>query len=138
MKILFIILISSLGFLLIHEKSYAQSDYLSIIAKEVNAAFYIRGTPQELRKSGCLKRKGGIFFGWALGLKVNDKYIPNVHDFMKINRLKTTIISGGLSKIKKIYPKRDPWEYTIRGNQLIIKDPYGFWREYKFVIISHK
>lgn len=118
----------------IYSQSYTDLD------NDLNAVYFIRGTPKELIKAGYLKRRGGRLFGWLFGLKCNEKYTPDLkNDFMKIHRLQTTVISGGLKKVKKIYPKQRGYNsYIIRGNQLIITDPIVFWESYKFVIISHK
>lgn len=133
------ILLFSLFFVSIQLNAQSNDDdYWRELERDVNSVYYMSGQRKVLIRDGILKRKGGRFFGWILGVKVNDKYTPDLKRFVRSNKFELSNISTYASDIEGIYPSRPRNSYVIRGNQIIITNQSKFWEAYRFVIVVFK
>lgn len=103
--------------------------------EEINAAFYLFGTPKELKKLDVLDKKGSFI---GIGKNINENF--NKDYFAKIDkRNKKSFIFSDTKKIK-ILTTHPSLSYTIYGNKpvdsLVIDNTDEFWSISKYLIIS--
>ncbi|MBI5216645.1 MAG: hypothetical protein HY960_12910 [Ignavibacteriae bacterium] len=119
------------------ESEQQKEQVISSQKKEINKAFYIVGTFDELEKLNIIKHEGGF-----LGLVGKTTTLASgfdKSDFITIDKNEQTTIEID-GKVDEIIPKRKQEYYTLTQDgstaKLLILDTEKFWTEQYLVIIT--
>ncbi|HYG50754.1 MAG TPA: hypothetical protein VD905_07610 [Flavobacteriales bacterium] len=102
---------------------------------ELNTAFYVIGTPKELKEEGIITKTGG-FIGIGKIKKLREDF--NKDYFTQLDILKTKEIQLGNKKVEILttHPKTS---YKLQGDKIIekilITNPKEFWSVSKYLVM---
>ncbi len=119
------------------ESEQQKEQVISSQKKEINTAFYIVGTYDELEKMNIIKSEGG-FLG-LLGKTTTLESGFEKRDFITIDKNEQTTIEIS-GKVDELVPKRKQEYYTLTqdasNTKLLVLDTEKFWQEQYLVIIT--
>ena len=105
--------------------------------EKLNTAFYVVGTPKELKKNGVVTKEGG-FIGLGKVAELNTTLDPNYFTRVDITQVKDIPIGGKQVNLVTPHPKESykMVEGATATIKLTITDPEKFWSISKYLIIS--
>ena len=119
------------------ESEQQKEEVITSQKKQINTAFYLVGTSEELQNKGVISREGGFPFGLFGRTTVLASGFDK-SDFITINKNEqiTIEIAG---KVDEIIPKRKENYYTLTQGatttKLLILNPEKFWLDSYLVIV---
>jgi len=120
------------------DTAHVQEDVITTQKKEINKAYYIIGTAEDLQSRGIISREGGFPFGLFGRTTVLASGFDKT-DFVTIDRYEQTTIDI-TGKVDEIVPKRKENYYTLTQDatttKLLVLDPDKFWQDSYLVIIT--
>ncbi len=112
---------------------------IDVQQKNINTAFYVVGTRDELRKKGIIRDEGGFLWG-LLGSTTVMAPTADRADFTPIDKTRDQTIHVD-GKVEEILPHRMDDSYamaqqTENGADLTITTPDKFWRDRYLIIVK--
>jgi predicted RNase H-like nuclease (RuvC/YqgF family) len=110
---------------------------LSSLDTEINRAYLISGTYNELKKKGVVTKKGGIF-GIGGNTQMSSSVAENSFEPIDIRHTKSINISAKNAEFITNHPK-DSYQWVKKEDKiqsLVIIDPNKFWKYTKFAVLE--
>jgi DNA repair exonuclease SbcCD ATPase subunit len=118
------------------ESEQQKEQVISSQKKEINSAFYLVGTFDELEKMNIIENKGGIL---GIGSTTTLASGFDKSEFITIDKNEQTTIEID-GKVDELIPKRKQEYYTLTQDgasaKLLILDTEKFWTEQYLVIVT--
>jgi hypothetical protein len=118
-------------------ESIMQKEFADKYEKDLNTAYYTKGSHKELKQSGVIEKKGGVL-GVGATEELNDQYPERM--FSRIDIRETTSIPVNAKKVKLVtnHPDGTYEMKEVNGQiaSLEIKNPTEFWKISKHMVLE--
>jgi uncharacterized coiled-coil protein SlyX len=115
----------------------AQANIIENGQNELNRAYYVKGTFDELKKNGVITKSTG--FLWMGGnLSVNTKSADSSYKTIDIRQTSIIQLDSKTAKFISNHPK-DSYQWIKKNNKILyvqIIDPYSFWKYTHYAVLE--